>query len=55
MIEEGRPCVDLAAPLHGVERAVVEAKRVIYDRIDHGGTAGGGPAVVEIKSVTKLL
>lgn len=55
MIEEGRPCVDLATPLHGVERAVAEAKRVIYDHIDHCGTAGGGPAGVEIKSVIKLL
>jgi len=55
MIEEGRPWVDLARPLHGDERAVVEAKRVIYDHIDHGRTAGGGPAGVEIKSVTKLL
>lgn len=55
MIEEGRPCADLATPLHAVERAVAEAKRVIYDHIDHCRTAEGGPAVVEIKSMTKLL
>ena len=55
MIEEGRPCVDLATPLHAVERVVAEAKRVIYDHIDPCRTAEGGPAGVEIKSVTKLL
>lgn len=55
MIEEGRPCVDLATPLHAVERAVAEAKRLIYDHIEHCRTAEGGPAVLEIKFVTKLL
>ncbi|WP_166507201.1 metal-sensing transcriptional repressor [Frigidibacter mobilis] len=55
MIEEGRPCVDLATQLNAGERAVAEAKRVIYDHIDPCRTAEGGPAGVEIKSVTKLL
>jgi DNA-binding FrmR family transcriptional regulator len=36
MIEEGRPCLDLATQLHAVERAVAEAKRaLIHDHIDH--------------------
>lgn len=36
MIEEGRPCLDLAQQLHAIERAVSEAKRVlIRDHIDH--------------------
>ena len=56
MIDEGRPCVDLATQLHAVERAVAEAKRaLIHDHIDHCVTAGGGHTMVEIKSLTKLL
>lgn len=36
MIEEGRPCVDLAQQLHAVESAVSNAKReLIHDHIEH--------------------
>ena len=36
MIEEGRPCVEIAQQLFAVERAIVQAKRVlIQDHIDH--------------------
>jgi len=36
MIEQGRPCLDLAIQLHAVERAVSEAKRtLIQDHMDH--------------------
>jgi DNA-binding FrmR family transcriptional regulator len=56
MIEEGRPCVDLATQLHAVERAVAEAKRaLIHDHIDHCITAEGGHDLAEIKALTKLL
>ncbi|PKP67577.1 MAG: hypothetical protein CVT86_01235 [Alphaproteobacteria bacterium HGW-Alphaproteobacteria-8] len=56
MIEEGRPCVDLATQLHAVERAVAEAKRaLIHDHIDHCVLAGGDHDLVEIKALTKLL
>jgi DNA-binding FrmR family transcriptional regulator len=56
MIEEGRPCVDLATQLHAVERAVAEAKRaLIHDHIDHCLTDGDGHALTEIKALTKLL
>ena len=56
MIEEGRPCVDLATQLHAVERAVAEAKRaLIHDHIDHCVTAGGDHDLAEIKALTKLL
>lgn len=56
MIEEGRPCVDLATQLHAVERAVAEAKRaLIHDHIDHCVTVGRAHDLVEIKSLTKLL
>jgi DNA-binding FrmR family transcriptional regulator len=56
MIEEGRPCVDLATQLHAVERAVAEAKRaLIHDHIDHCLDEGDGTALTEIKALTKLL
>ncbi len=36
MIEQGRPCLDLAQQLLAVEKAIVEAKRtLIHDHIDH--------------------
>lgn len=56
MIEEGRPCVDLATQLHAVERAVAEAKRaLIHDHIDHCLTGEGTRDLAEIKALTKLL
>jgi uncharacterized protein len=56
MIEEGRPCVDLATQLHAVERAVAEAKRaLIHDHIDHCVTTAGAHSLAEIKTLTKLL
>ena len=36
MIEQGRPCLEIAQQLHAVETAVINAKRVlIHDHIDH--------------------
>lgn len=36
MIEEARPCVDVAQQLHAVEKAVCQAKRaLIHDHLDH--------------------
>lgn len=36
MIEEGKPCVDVAQQLHAVEKAVTNAKRaLIHDHLDH--------------------
>lgn len=56
MIEEGRPCVDLATQLQAVERAVAEAKRaLIHDHIDHCVTGGGAHDLAGIKALTKLL
>ena len=63
MIEEGRPCVDLATQLHAVERAVAEAKRaLIHDHIDHclahaaeGDPAEARQAMAEFKDITKYL
>jgi DNA-binding FrmR family transcriptional regulator len=56
MIEEGRPCLDLATQLHAVERAVAEAKRaLIHDHIDHCLTDGADRDLAELKALTKLL
>lgn len=56
MIEEGRPCIDLATQLHAVERAVAEAKRaLIHDHIDHCLTDGHAHDLAEMKALTKLL
>lgn len=56
MIEEGRPCLDLATQMQAVERAVAEAKRtLIHDHIDHCVTDGAIRDLDEIKSLTKLL
>ena len=36
MMQDGRPCVDLAQQLHAVEKAVGQAKRIlIQDHVDH--------------------
>jgi uncharacterized protein len=65
MIEEQRPCLDLAQQLHAVEKAVCQAKkRLIHDHIDHcleqsvnaGVPAGDARASVEeFKAITKYL
>ena len=58
MIEEGRPCVDLAQQLHAVEAAVTSAKReLIHDHIEHclqGGDAAGAD-LKEIKQLARYL
>lgn len=36
MIEEGRPCLDIAQQLHAVEKAITQAKKtLIHDHLDH--------------------
>ena len=63
MIDEGRPCLDLAQQLHAVEKAVGEAKKtLIHDHVDHCLTAaanGQGPStravVSEFKEISKYL
>ena len=55
MLEQGRPCLDLATQLHAVERAVAEAKRtLIHDHIDHC-LADGAHDLAELKALTKFL
>ena len=65
MMQDGRPCVDLAQQLHAVEKAVGQAKRIlIQDHIDHcleasvnGETDPKGARVLigEFKDLTKYL
>lgn len=63
MIEDGRPCVDLAQQLHAIENAVAKAKSVlIHDHIDHclgdaahGDARSARSAIAEFKSLTKYL
>jgi uncharacterized protein len=61
MIEQGRPCADLAQQLHAVEAAVGAAKReLIHDHIDHCLEAGAdgdaaAAALTDLKAITKYL
>ncbi|MCP2081946.1 UNVERIFIED_ORG: DNA-binding FrmR family transcriptional regulator [Methylorubrum zatmanii] len=59
MIEEGRPCVDLAQQLHAVESAITNAKRVlIEDHMEHclaDGFGHGGKSTKDALAEFKLL
>lgn len=63
MIEEGRPCLDLAQQLHAVEKAICQAKRtLIRDHLDHCLEDVVGPldreqrrSIDEFKEITKYL
>lgn len=62
MIEEGRPCLDLAQQLHAVENAIGNAKRaLIHDHMDHcldgSGRSKRDPRadLKELKALTKYL
>lgn len=63
MIEEGRPCVDIAQQLHAVEKAIQQAKRtLVQDHIDHCLEEALGPLsltqrarVEEFKTIARYL
>src|SRR5262249_41997981 len=62
MIEEGRPCLDLAQQLHAVEKAVNEAKKtLIHDHLDNcldaaaNGRGWARAIVRELKAISKSL
>ena len=63
MIEEGRPCLDIAQQLHAVEKAVAQAKKtLVHDHIDHclehavrNDTREGRRSVEEFKAISKYL
>ncbi|ABE44408.1 metal-sensing transcriptional repressor [Polaromonas sp. JS666] len=63
MIEDQRPCVDIAQQLHAVEKAISAAKKlVIHDHLDHcledvvsAGPASVRSSIAEFKDITKYL
>jgi len=63
MIEDGRPCVQVAQQLQAVESAIMNAKKaLIHDHIDHcldqsirAPGRKGSAALREFKAVTKYL
>lgn len=63
MIEDERPCTDIAQQLYAVEKAITQAKRtLIQDHIDHCldtamADAGkdGTSATAEFKTIAKYL
>jgi DNA-binding FrmR family transcriptional regulator len=63
MIEEDRPCLDLAQQLQAIESAVAKAKKaLIHDHIDtciHAAIGSAGQksrgAIAEFKEITKYL
>ena len=63
MIEEGRPCLDIAQQLHAVEKAIQQAKRtLVQDHIDHcldaaiGARTEGQQAQIEdFKAIVRYL
>lgn len=63
MIEEGRPCLDIAQQLHAVEKAIQQAKRtLVQDHIDHcldaaigDSTEGQQAHIDEFKAIVRYL
>jgi len=57
MIEEGKPCLEIAQQLQAVEKAVVNAKRaLIHDHMDHCLDTDHSPADRdELKSIARYL
>jgi len=63
MIEEGRPCLDIAQQLQAVESAVSAAKRtLIHDHLDHcldevrdAASQEGQSAIDAFREITKFL
>ena len=57
MLEDGKPCVEIAQQLHAVEKAVTNAKRVlIHDHIDQClDVEGSETERADLKSITRYL
>ncbi len=57
MIEEGKPCLDVAQQLQAVEKAVASAKRaLIHDHMDHCLDEDHSPADRdELKAIARYL
>ncbi|WP_133488097.1 metal-sensing transcriptional repressor [Aliiroseovarius marinus] len=56
MIDQGRPCVELAQQLQAVESAIRNAKQaLIHDHLDHCLGDETSAAVAELKAITRYL
>ena len=63
MIEQGRPCLDIAQQLHAVEKAIAQAKKtLVHDHIDHclehavrTNSGDGRKSLEEFKVISKYL
>lgn len=56
MIEDGRPCTEIALQLQAVESAITAAKRaLIHDHIDHCLGHGGADDLSDLRALAKLL
>lgn len=61
MLEEGRPCPDIAQQMHAVENAIGNAKReLIHNHIEHcledsGEGSSDHDAIKELKRIAKFL
>ncbi|MFZ7094314.1 metal-sensing transcriptional repressor [Primorskyibacter sp. 2E233] len=56
MIEEGRPCVEVAQQLQAVESAIRNAKQaLIHDHMDHCLDADDSQDRTELKAISRYL
>lgn len=56
MIEEGKPCAEVAQQLYAVEKAVTNAKRaLIHDHLDHCIDADSGQDRDDLRAIAKYL
>lgn len=57
MLEDGKPCLDVAQQLQAVEKAVANAKRaIIHEHIDHCLDIDGSETDrAELKAITRYL
>ena len=62
MLEEQRPCADIAQQLQAIEGAITKAKKtLIHDHIDHcleqtpGSDRGNRKSIEALKDITKYL
>ena len=52
MLEEDRPCLQIAQQLHAVERAIASAKKLlVHDHIDHCLEEAVGENVADLKAL----
>ena len=63
MIEQGRPCLDIAQQLHAVEKAIAQAKKtLVHDHIDQclehaarNDSRDGRKSLEEFKLISKYV